>query len=63
VITYIFLCASQRKVDRRSEDDRREFSYTVYIPERRNGTDRRKGKNEKSSFDLQCVLNTKRSKF
>jgi hypothetical protein len=50
------------KVDRRSGKDRRQFSYTAYIPERRSGTDRRKGKNEKSSFDPQCVLNTKRSK-
>jgi hypothetical protein len=50
------------KVDRRSGKDRRQFFYTAYIPERRNGTDRRKGKNGKSSFDLQCVLNTKRSK-
>jgi hypothetical protein len=48
-------------VDRRSGKDRRQFSYTAYIPERRSGTDRRKGKNEKSSFDPQCVLNTKRS--
>ena len=50
------------KVDRRSGKDRRQFFYTAYIPERRNGTDRRKGKNRKSSFDLQCVHNTKRSK-
>ncbi len=49
------------KVDRRSGKDRRQFSYTAHIPERRSGTDRRKGKNEKSSFDLHCVLNTKRS--
>ena len=49
------------KVDRRSGKDRRQFSYTAYIPERRSGTDRRKSKNGKSSFDLQCVLNTKRS--
>jgi hypothetical protein len=48
------------KVDRRSGKDRRQFSYTAYIPERRSGTDRRKGKNGKSPFDLQCVLNTKR---
>jgi hypothetical protein len=51
------------KVDRRSGKDRRQFFYTAYIPERRSGTDRRKAKNGKSSFDLQCVLNTKRSKF
>lgn len=37
------------KVDRRLVVDRRQFSYTVYIPERRSGKDRRirksKGKN------------------
>ncbi len=49
------------KVDRRSGKDRRQFFYTAYIPERRNGTDRRKGKNAKGSFDPQCVFNTKRS--
>ena len=48
------------KVDRRSGKDRRQFSYTAYIPERRSGTDRRKGKNGKSPFDLQCVFNTKK---
>ena len=29
------------KVDRRSNKDRRQFSYTAYIPERRCGKDRR----------------------
>jgi hypothetical protein len=29
------------KVDRRSGKDRRQFSYTAYIPERRSGKDRR----------------------
>ena len=29
------------KVDRRSSKDRRQFSYTAYIPERRSGKDRR----------------------
>jgi hypothetical protein len=29
------------KVDRRSGKDRRQFSYTAYIPERRCGKDRR----------------------
>jgi hypothetical protein len=38
------------KIDRRSCEDRREYSYTAYIPERRSGTDRRKGKNGKSTF-------------
>ncbi len=37
------------KVDRRSGKDRRQFSYTAYIPERRCGKDRRirksRGKN------------------
>jgi hypothetical protein len=29
------------RVDRRSGKDRRQFSYTAYIPERRSGKDRR----------------------
>ena len=29
------------KVDQRSGKDRRQFSYTAYIPERRSGKDRR----------------------
>jgi len=33
------------KTDRRSGVERREFQYTVYIPERRSGIDRRCGKN------------------
>jgi len=32
------------EVDRRSEKDRRQFSYTIYIPERRSGKDRRSRK-------------------
>ncbi|MEE9117353.1 MAG: hypothetical protein V3U02_02000 [Calditrichia bacterium] len=32
------------KVNRRSGKDRRQFSYTAYIPERRSGKDRRSGK-------------------
>jgi hypothetical protein len=32
------------KADRRSGVDRRQFAYTVYIPERRCGKDRRSGK-------------------
>ena len=31
------------KAERRKNDDRRQFSYTIHIPERRNGADRRKG--------------------
>jgi hypothetical protein len=34
----------------RSCEDRREYTYTEYIPERRSGRDRRKSKNGKSSF-------------
>jgi hypothetical protein len=50
------------KTDRRFVEERRKFNYTKYIPERRSGNDRRKGENKKSSFDLQPILNTKRSK-
>jgi hypothetical protein len=41
------------KVDRRSGGDRRQFSYTVYIPERRSGRDRRSKKNRGKT----CLLN------
>ncbi len=34
------------KQDRRSNVDRRKFSYTEYIPERRLNDDRRKDENE-----------------
>lgn len=39
-----------KKVDRRSCEDRREYTYTEHIPEGRSGKDRRKGKNGKSAF-------------
>ena len=35
------------KDDRRSNVDRRKFSYTEYIPERRSNEDRRKGEADK----------------
>ena len=41
------------KVDRRSGGDRRQFSYTVYIPERRSGKDRR----SKKSTGRTCLSN------
>jgi len=40
------------KVDRRSVVDRRQFSYTAYIPERRCGKDRRSGKSTGKSYLL-----------
>ena len=42
VMSNILLYTSQGKVDARLCEDRREFSYTKYIPERRSGKDRRK---------------------
>ena len=36
------------KADRRSRVDRRQFSYTEYIPERRSNEDRRKGEEEEN---------------
>ena len=36
------------KEDRRSNVDRRKFSYTEYIPERRSNGDRRKDEEEKT---------------
>ncbi len=37
------------KEDRRSNVDRRQFSYTEYIPERRSNEDRRKREEEEKS--------------
>jgi len=39
------------KEDRRSKVDRRKFSYTEYIPERRSEGDRRKGENEEGDAE------------
>jgi len=39
-----------RTIDRRSCENRREYTYTEHIPERRSGKDRRKSKNGKSTF-------------
>ena len=39
------------KEDRRSNVDRRKFSYTEYIPERRSERDRRKGENEEGDAE------------
>jgi hypothetical protein len=39
------------KEDRRSKVDRRRFSYTEYIPERRSKADRRKDEEEKMEKD------------
>ena len=47
VITRIFLPAPKMKDDRRLCEDRREYSYTAHIPERRSGKDRRIAKNGK----------------
>ena len=41
------------KEERRSNVDRRKFSYTEYIPERRTKEDRRKGENEKGKPEEQ----------
>ncbi|HDM10207.1 MAG TPA: hypothetical protein ENF92_06795 [Desulfobacteraceae bacterium] len=39
------------KGGRRSGIDRREFSYSSHIPERRSGRERRSGKDRRSGFD------------
>jgi FtsZ-interacting cell division protein ZipA len=39
------------KEERRSKVDRRRFSYTEYIPERRSERDRRKGENEEGDAE------------
>lgn len=38
--------------DRRSGGDRRQFSYTAHIPERRNRKDRRCKNNKKTAYSL-----------
>ena len=40
-----------QKDDRRSNVDRRRFSYTEYIPERRSNGDRRRDEEEKTEKD------------
>jgi len=50
LIANIFPFAFKSKFYTRSCEDRREYSYTAYIPERRRGKDRRKSKNGKSAF-------------
>ena len=40
------------KVDQRSGGERRQFSYTVYIPERRCGKDRRIRKSKEKNYLL-----------
>ena len=39
-----------RTINRRLYKNRREYTYTEHVPERRSGRDRRKSKNEKSAF-------------
>jgi hypothetical protein len=39
------------KEDRRSNVDRRKFSYTEYIPERRSNEERRKGEDEEEKSE------------
>jgi hypothetical protein len=42
--------SSFKQQDRRSGNDRRQFTFTLHIPERRNGNDRRESEgNEKKS--------------
>jgi hypothetical protein len=40
---------NSNKQDRRSNVDRRQFSYTEHIPERRSNEDRRKREQEKNN--------------
>ncbi len=42
--------------DRRSGHDRRQFSYTVHIPERRNNGDRRSGKDRRKNEKRRNVV-------
>jgi hypothetical protein len=38
---------------RRRGDDRRQFSYAMYLPERRTGNDRRSGTDRRMVWDLE----------
>jgi hypothetical protein len=50
------------KTDRRSGVERREFHYTICIPERRSGIDRRCGKNGKEIFWIKYADKTSKEK-
>ena len=47
------------KDDRRSKVDRRRFSYTEYIPERRSNGDRRQDEEAKTENDNKSILKAK----
>jgi len=44
------------KVDRRSGFDRRQFSYTGHLPERRSSKDRRNGKDRRKDLELRSQI-------
>jgi len=44
---------------RRSGGDRRNYSYTLHIPERRNGEDRRNGSDRRKFFRAKEVVRNK----
>jgi len=41
--------------DRRCGKERRKYSYTVHIPERRKGMDRRSGKHRRSNLERRRI--------
>ena len=43
---------------RRSEPDRRHFSYDVHIPERRSGQDRRSGPDRRTGGERRTAIKT-----
>lgn len=49
------------KGERRAGSERRKFSYTLYIPERRNGQDRRDGNGQRVPPQHATSLKTPRS--
>ena len=49
------------KQDRRSNVDRRKFSYTEYIPERRSKDDRRKLENEEGTLKKKTTRSDRNS--
>lgn len=55
-MSYTRLYAERRENDRRSGIDRRRFSYSEHIPERRSGIDRRTGMDRRSGLDRRVAM-------
>ena len=47
--------------DRRCELERRQYSYSSHIPERRSGKDRRSGEDRRSNIERRLKINKEKS--